>query len=80
MDSWGILEEATENDLRAVLLFQPPGDNYTYTPFQQILQEYIFEHFSFEEMKRMIDSIIHKLMHLQKSAILISTDHSEHSL
>lgn len=80
MASWGNLEEATENDLRAVLLFQPPGDNYMYTPFQQILQEFIFEHFSFDEMKRMIDSIIHRLMHVQKSAILIFADHSEHSL
>ena len=48
MALWSDIEEASEDDLRAVLLFQPPGENHIYTPFQQKLQNFIFDNFSEE--------------------------------
>ena len=63
MALWSDIEEASEDDLRAVLLFQPPGENHIYTPFQQKLQTFIFDNFSEEKIGKMQQSIMHFILY-----------------
>ena len=63
MALWSDIEEASEDDLRAVLLFQPPGENHTYTPVQQKLQTFILDNFSEEKIIKMQQSIMHFILY-----------------
>ena len=63
MALWSDIEEASEDDLRAVLLFQPTGKNHIYTPVQQKLQTFIFDNFSEEKIAKMQQSIMHFILY-----------------